>query len=227
MDRRHSLDIYVLMTHIHWDHLMGFPFFMPIFQDDAHIVVDGCRACMQGLQHVFSNTYVDGTWPVRFDDLRAHITHTTDLLDGQKIIGATTVESHGIQHPQGGLGFRFTEETRSMVFLTDNELRDDGWNGTRFSDFVTFCRDADLLIHDCQYLSDEIDIRRGWGHSDLASVAKLAIQAEVKHLVLFHHDPWRKDREVSRIVHLCKEIFDKAGVDIAVEGAREGSTLGL
>ena len=223
-ERKH-LDLTLLITHIHWDHVVGFPFFEPVFDANCRIVVDGCHNGIEGLRHLFSNRHVDGTWPIKFEDLKAEIVGRGELPAGRTMLDATEVRSHPLQHPQGGLGFRFTEESGSFVFLTDNELTEDAWKGTGKKDFIDFCRDADLLVHDCQYLPEEMEVRKGWGHSDLDSVAALAMEAGVRRLVLFHHDPRRTDEDVSAIVDRCKETFDKAGVLTSVEGAREGATL--
>ena len=223
--RHQPLEIYLLMTHVHWDHIVGFPFFGPIFRESTRIIVDGSRRGIQGLRHVFSTEYMDGTWPLRFEDLRCKVEHREDLAVGALELEDTLVQSHALQHPQGGLGFKFTEATGTFVFLTDNELMEDAWVGTSFKDFVTFSKDADLLIHDCQYLPEEMEQRRGWGHSDLASVAKLAMEANVKRLILFHHDPWRTDEGVSRMVDRCQEILVESGASIQVEAAREGAKI--
>jgi len=227
MDRGDELDLVLLMTHIHWDHVLGIPFFGPIFRESTHMVVDGFTRGMQGLKRVFSERLVDGTWPVRFDDLSARIEPGHVLAKGSMELDGTLIQSHRLQHPQGGVGFRFTENDTSFVFLTDNELRHDGWIGTCFDDFVGFCRGADLLIHDCQYLPEEMEIRRGWGHSDLESVARLAVEAGVKSLILFHHDPWRTDNGVVKIIERCREVMDRAGVSIPVDGARENTSFRL
>lgn len=223
LERCQPLDLCLLITHIHWDHIVGFPFFEPIFRDDARIIVDGFSRGLEGLKHVFSNKYVDGTWPLSFEDLKARIEPTRELSSGRMILDDTVVEPHQLQHPQGGLGFKFIEDSGTFVFLTDNELREDGWSGTCLDDFVPFCRDADLLVHDCQYVPEEMDLRRGWGHSDVSSVARLASEARVKKLILFHHDPWRTDGGVSRMVDGCSKLLESLGWAIPVEGAREGS----
>ena len=114
------------------------------------------------------------------------------------------------------------ERGRDVVGLT--VAGDDG-KGIGFRDFVTFCRGADMLVHDCQYIPEEMGVRRGWGHSDTESVVRLAVEAGVKHLVLFHHDPWRKDREIMAMVDRCSQAIEEARVSILVEAAREGVTL--
>jgi len=225
--RNSPLTAHLLMTHIHWDHVWGFAFFGPVFQPNTRIVVDGSPRGMEGLRRVFSKDYLDGTWPITFDDLKATIEATRELPGARMSLDGTLVESQFLQHPQGGMGFKFTENSGTFVFLTDNELLDKPWSGPSFKDFAQFCRNADILVHDCQYLPEEMNIRRGWGHSDLDSVVRLALEADVKRLVLFHHDPWRTDQAVSTMVDRCADMLDSANSAISVQAAQEGSTLEL
>ncbi len=217
--------IHLLITHIHWDHLIGFPFFDPLYQEDTHIIVDGWGRCMEGLKSVFSNHVLDGTFPVRFEDLSARFEASDRLSKGKLVLDGTVIDSQPLQHPQGGVGFRFTEGAKKFVFLTDNELLDKGWRGSSYKDFVRFSRDADLLVHDCQYLTEEMEIRRGWGHSDVQSVTRLAREAGVKRLVLFHHDPRRTDRDVEAMTKSCSDILAGNRSSIEVSAAKEGTTL--
>jgi phosphoribosyl 1,2-cyclic phosphodiesterase len=223
--RGDSLELYLLMTHIHWDHLMGFPFFAPLFRNNCRIIIDGFSKGLEGLKNVFGPRHVDGTWPISFDDLKAKIEQRHDLTRGTLQIGDTTVEAHHLQHPQGGMGFKFIEGSTTFVFLTDNELREDGWKDTCFRDFVGFCRRADLLIHDCQYFPEELAQRHGWGHSDSDTVARLAARSEVGRLVLFHHDPWRTDVAVEGMVARCQERIEQLGAGVHVDAAKEGCSL--
>jgi phosphoribosyl 1,2-cyclic phosphodiesterase len=223
LKRDDPVDIHLLMTHVHWDHLMGFPFFGPLYDSNARIVVDGCRRGIESLRRIFSTA--DGVWPIRFEDSKARVESSHHLLQGPLELQDTLVEAHHIQHPQGGLGFKFSEASGTFVFLTDNELLEKGWRSSSMKDFVRFCRDADLLVHDSQYVPEEMDMRRGWGHSDLDSVARLAMDAGVKHLLLFHHDPWRTDRQVDEMVGRMRQTFADAKSPVTVDAAREGSTL--
>jgi phosphoribosyl 1,2-cyclic phosphodiesterase len=223
--RNTALTAHLLMTHIHWDHVWGFAFFGPVFRPDSRIVVGGSPRGMEGLKRVFSRDYLDGTWPIRFEDLKAQIHASPEPAGAPMSLDGTLIEAQHLQHPQGGMGFKFTENAGTFVFLTDNELLDMPRSGPSFKDFVRFCRNADILVHDCQYLPEEMDIRRGWGHSDLDSVARLALKADVKKLILFHHDPWRTDQAVSSMVDRCADILSSANSAISVQGAQEGSTL--
>ena len=221
------VDIHLLMTHVHWDHLLGFPFFGPLYDASTRVIVDGCRRALESLKRIFSTNFVDGVWPIRFEDLKATIEPEQKLLDGNLELEDALVESHQLQHPQGGMGFKFTEDSRVFIFLTDNELLEKGWKGSSQADFVRFCNGADLLVHDCQYLPEEMEMRRGWGHSDLVSVTDLALQAGVKKLLLFHHDPWRTDREVAEMVGRAQELVSGANAELIVDAAQEGSTVSV
>jgi len=214
---KEDVDIYLLITHIHWDHIMGFPFFSPIYNPSTRILVDGFNLCMKGIRYSFDNKMGDGFWPIKFEELKANIQYIDKLSNGYLEIDDTTIDSIHLRHPQGSLGFRFREEDKTLVFLTDNEL---DVNGKSFSNYITFCHKADILIHDSQYIPEEILQHRGWGHSDYQSAIDLAIRAQVKKLVLFHHAPKRKDSDLVKIAILCQDLIKEKGISLDIEVAR-------
>jgi len=221
------LDIHLLVTHIHWDHILGFPFFAPIHNKTSRLSIDGYPTCMKGLRYTFDNKMGDGFFPITFDDLKADIRYLDKLNKGPLEIDGTLIESIPLHHPQGGFGFRFREGDKTLVFITDNELREDSWEGRSPDDYVRFCQGADILIHDAQYTPQEIPERRDWGHSDYPSTLDLACRAGVKRLVLFHHDPSRTGPEVTAIKVLCEDLARKRGARLQIEAAKENSELGL
>lgn len=220
-----TVDIHLLITHVHWDHIQGFPFFDPVFKPSTRISIDGARRCIKGVRAIFDNKLGDGFFPIRFEDLRADIRYLDQLHYGPLKIHNTTISTVPLQHPQGGLGFRFQEDNKSFVFITDNELTREIWQGKRIEDFVPFCRNADILVHDAQFIPEEIEAHRGWGHSDYSTALELAMKARVKRLILFHHEPARTDREVALIEKKCRELAKKHRSDIIIEAAKEGSEL--
>jgi phosphoribosyl 1,2-cyclic phosphodiesterase len=224
---KEKVDIHLLITHIHWDHVLGFPFFKPLYDPSTKIRVDGYPTCMKGLRFTFDNKMGDGFFPVKFSELKAQIRHLDVLSRHPLEIEGASVERVPLQHPQGGFGYRFREGNKTLVFITDNELRTDAGPGTHPEDYARFCRGADILIHDAQYLPDEIEKRRGWGHSDYAAVCRLALEAHVSRLILFHHDPARKDSEVSAIRSHGEDILRRNHSDMTIEAAKEGSELTL
>jgi ribonuclease BN (tRNA processing enzyme) len=182
---------------------------------------------MKGLRATFDNKMGDGFFPIKFDDLKAEIRYLDTLSHGPLKIDSVIVDSIPLQHPQGGFGFRFREGKKTLVFITDNELTDEAWAGRRLEDYVEFCKDADVLIHDAQYTPEEREARRGWGHSDYVAALKLALESHAKRLILFHHDPSRKDPEVVSFKNHCEDLAKKKKVDIVIDAAKEGSEFTL
>jgi len=222
-----ELDVHLLVTHIHWDHILGFPFFSPIYKKANRLSIDGYPTCMKGLRYTFDNKMGDGFFPITFDALKAQVTFLNRINKGILEIDGTTIDSMPLHHPQGGFGYRFHEGGKVLVFITDNELRKDSWEGRSPDDYVRFCQGADILIHDSQYTPQEIPERRDWGHSDYESAFNLAYRAGVNRLILFHHDPSRTDPEVTAIKVLCEDLANKKNSGIRIEAARENSELEL
>ena len=182
---------------------------------------------MKGLRNTLDNKTGDGFFPIKFNDLKAHISHLDQVKKGILDIDGTLIDSIPLQHPQGGVGFRFREGNKVLVFITDNELRGDAQGGISSKEYETFCKDADILIHDSQYVPREIKERFGWGHSDYRATFDMAYRARVKQLVLFHHDPSRTDHEVKAIKVLCEDLAKKRDSDMTIQAAKEDTELEL
>jgi len=191
-------DIFVLLSHAHWDHIQGFPFFAPIYQPHRMISILPTR-----MGHTLwcpTLEQMDGMhFPVTPEELPARV-----LCPMEK--GLAVFQERGCHlswiatnHPGGGTGYRIEHAGRSLVYLTDNELEPPYEKATGFGEFVEFCRHADVLIHDAQYLQSDMPAKHGWGHSLVQQARQLAVAAEAKHLVLFHHDPGRTDDELDVI----------------------------
>jgi phosphoribosyl 1,2-cyclic phosphodiesterase len=220
-----TIRLHLLLTHNHWDHLIGLPFFFPIYREDSEIKIDGWPLAFQALKRVFDDHMGDGFFPVAFEQLKAHISFVNKIARSPQVLDDVEIEALPVNHPQGCLGFRFQEEGHTLVFITDNELGLDG--GYRFPDFVKFARDADLLIHDAQYLPEEMSVHRGWGHSTYEEAVHLALEAGAKTLLLTHHDPSRTDEQVRKIINRARELVAASGGQLIVDGAREGDEFSL
>ncbi len=216
---------HLLLTHGHWDHLLGIPFFAPIYLEDTEILVDGWPPAFQAMTRVFDSHMGDGFFPVAFDQLKARIDYLNRLAHGPLELDGTVIDAIRLNHPQGGLGFRFREGKYTMVFLTDNELG--AGRGSRLEEFLEFAAGCDLLIHDAQYTPADFPERQGWGHSSYDEVVTLAEKVGAKSLLLTHHDPGRTDAQVRQIVEQARNLAASHNQPIKVDAAREGAVFRL
>jgi ribonuclease BN (tRNA processing enzyme) len=143
-------------------------------------------------------------FPVKYADLNAKIVYT-EACPNRFEIGSVTVIPISISHPNNGSGYKFVEDGKSFVFLTDNELGFVHPGGLSFKDYLNFCSEADLLIHDAEYTPEEYKITKTWGHSSYTDALNLAFNAGVKKLGLFHLNPERTDKAMDKILKICKQ----------------------
>ena len=230
-----TAEICVLLSHTHWDHIQGLPFFAPLFQAGRKIWLlpaeptdpaDPADPAQAGRCPLADQ--MDGLhFPVQADSLPAR-----PQWIGQ---GATEfLRSRGVQmdriatnHPGGGCGYRIEYGGRSVVYLTDNELVPPADKVSTFGDFVEFCYQADVLIHDAQYLEQDMPAKHGWGHSLVSQVRELAAVAGVKQLILYHHDPERTDQEIDAIQADTRAWLQTYAPQTQCTAAAEGLRLEL
>jgi len=205
-ERRRNFTL--LLTHAHWDHITGFPFFKPLYRHDTSITVWGCTFAQDSIREMLARVMSAPYFPINYDDIHANITYA-DICGDSYQLGEMTITPIALSHPNQGTGYKFTEGGKSFVFLTDNELGFHHEGGLSYKEYVKFCRGADLLIHDAEYLDEEYPKRRGWGHSTVEQAVNLALDADVKQLGLFHHNQDRLDAEVDEMVALCYRIITK------------------
>ncbi len=204
----------MLFTHAHWDHLMGFPFFKPLFKKGTTIFIHSCLFNKPSARTIFDGLMERPYFPVQLKDkdIRAKIIFRKTPSTPFKI-GSISIHQIALSHPKdGGYGFRFEEDGKSFVFLTDNELGHVHKGGLAFNDYLEFCKGVDLLIHDAEYEDQEYrqilkTSEEPWGHSVLSDTVRLAVEADVKQLGLFHLNAMRTDERVDVMVKNAKEII--------------------
>ena len=218
--------IYLLVTHHHWDHIQGFPFFLPIYQPgrDIHLL-----AYHQGGQVLDSLLgQMDGArFPVRPEDLRSCLKRVAEEPVPYLNAQGFALRQLEVNHPGGCHAYRVEGATGAVVHVPDNELEPPGPKTAQFADMVAFCADASVLIHDAQYLLADMPGKHGWGHSVVDHVLELAAAARVKQLVLFHHDPDRSDDELDSIVVRACAWFAAHAPEVACCGGTEGMAFVL
>ena len=213
-------EMYLLLTHSHWDHLMGFPFFVPAYLPKFKIHVRGGPLAKRSLKAYLAHQMDPPYFPVKFDAMKAAFDFTEDKPK-RRSIGCAEVIPMRLSHPNGGYGYKFAEDGKSLVIFTDNELGTQHEGGPTRDEFVEFCRGADLLIHDAQYTDEQYVAKKGWGHSTIGQTIELGRDAKVRRLGLFHHDPDRTDEDLDRLQGQVVE----AGMGMECFFVREGMSL--
>ncbi len=199
--------INILLSHGHWDHIQGYPFFQPIYQPDRLIRVYTSADENHGQLCALFDQIDGANFPVKAGDLPSRSKCIMDDPSSLLMADNIQVQRIRINHPGGGYAYRIEDDTVSCAFITDNELDPPYELSTTYDQWVEFCRGVDVLIHDAQYLESDMPHKHGWGHSLVSQVRKLAVDAEVGSLVLFHHDPDRSDSEIDSIQRENENYF--------------------
>ncbi|WP_068072805.1 MBL fold metallo-hydrolase [Novosphingobium lentum] len=192
----HARLYHVFLSHLHWDHIMGFPFFVPAFDPGAKIVIHSGHP---DAETALRRQQEEISFPVAFDWLRADISFRT-LEPGQRYpIGAVTVELIAQHHSHVSYGYKFTDaDGKCAIYSTDSEHKIDRMDGE--SAFVDFFTECDLVICDTMYsLADSISMKEDWGHSSNVIAIDLCHEARAKRLALFHHEPTYSDADIQRM----------------------------
>jgi phosphoribosyl 1,2-cyclic phosphodiesterase len=241
--RNKPLRITMLVTHTHWDHIQGFPFFLPAYNPKAEVRIVGYEGAVHGLRGALFEQMQSAFFPVGLNQMASHVTFE-ELSDMESRIGLVTVRSIFANHPGICLGYRLSAPHGDIVYMPDheayerNEIERQKLAGetsapsleyARLQDekVINFIRDADVVMTDSQYDAAEYPTRLGWGHTCVDDAVELAIKARVKHLILFHHDPDHHDDKMTAILNDAKGRAAKAGSKMVVSAAREGAEIEL
>ncbi|GAB5519349.1 MAG: MBL fold metallo-hydrolase [Rhodothermales bacterium] len=219
-------DIFLMLTHAHWDHIQGFPFFDPIYQ------VGGCMYLVPGphMEDAFDLLLgqIDGRrFPLRREQIPAAFGSIRLGEVEEGLYDARQVQLRRVNHPGPTYGIRVQAGSSSVVYIPDNEIDPPYDPIATFDDLVAFCQGAHVLIHDAQYLDAELEHRAGWGHSSIAQTVALAQAAEVEHLVLFHHDPSRTDDTLDAIQAHVNQLTADGAYPVRCTVAYEGLSVAL
>ena len=223
-------EIRFFFTHHHWDHLVGFPFFEPAYLERYVITLCSGPHAQNSLHKYLSHQMEAPYFPVDFRHLKARFNFRCEspkMENGNCPLGSMECSPFPLNHPNGGHGYKFIEHGKTLIFLTDNELGFKHKGGLTREQYVELCRGADLLLHDAQYTSEEYQHTRGWGHSTYIDAADFAIEADVRRLGLFHHDPDRTDDDLDRQLDFCREHIHQSGSAVECFTCAEGMVIEL
>lgn len=195
----------VIFTHAHWDHLLGFPFFRPIYAKDTSINMYGCPFAQKSIREMVSAAMAPPYFPVNLDEIHATISYH-GICEETFAVGSVVVTPMLLSHPNQGIGYKLIEGDKSFVFLTDNELTYKHPGGRDCQEYVDFAAGVDLLIHDAEFTAEEYKKTRTWGHSVYTDALNMAMAANAKQFGLFHLNQDRSDDEVDAMVQHCQTI---------------------
>lgn len=193
-----------IFTHAHWDHLMGFPFFKPLYSNHSEFIMHKCPFHSKFVETILSKVMTPPNFPVRYSDLKANMVYP-DACPASFEIGSVTITPIPLSHPNNGSGYKFTEDGKTFIFITDNELGFIHKGGLPVKSYIEFSAEADLLIHDAEYTPEEYEHHKEWGHSTYSQALSVAFKAGVKRLGLFHLNPERADIEMDALVKTCRQ----------------------
>jgi phosphoribosyl 1,2-cyclic phosphodiesterase len=221
-----DVDIVFLLSHTHWDHIQGFPFFAPIYQPDRRIFISRMED-RRGLFRLLLEQ-VDGTrFPLNQEQIQAQLESYSDLQLQDFADAGYEVNRLRVNHPGETYGFRADLRGASIVYIPDNELDPPYPPIATVERIADFCRDADVLIHDAMYTEADMPEKCGWGHSVIGQVWEMAALANVRHLVLFHHDPDRTDDDLDAIQAESEEWFARNAPQTRCTVAYEGLEIAI
>jgi phosphoribosyl 1,2-cyclic phosphodiesterase len=217
--------VHLLLSHTHWDHILGLPFFAPVWNHSTTLKV---YPLASEAQERFQRTIFDDIhFPVSANDIPATIDFIKPDQDIWQV-GSARISRIALNHPGGAQGFRIDDEDgASLAYLTDNELSQQSGAAISPEGLARFADGVSLLIHDAQYLANDMPEKYGWGHSVVDEVLRLGVLATPRRLALFHHDPERSDDELDVIGERASHWMAEHARDTELVVAREGLALDL
>jgi phosphoribosyl 1,2-cyclic phosphodiesterase len=240
-----SVNAHLLITHPHWDHIQGFPFFKPAFISGNELTIIGTERLEKSLSEIISEQMNRIYFPVQLHELKAKLHFKPILDEGEIKLPGCKLTAIYVNHPGYTVGYRLEYKGRTLVYISDNEPYDrevsanlpnfettvkqkfESTKGDPNQRVFDFCRGADVLLHDATYTPEEYIDRVGWGHSHYLFTLRVAAEAGVKQLYLFHHEPTHSDDKVDDILRKCKKEVKTRGYKFECEAAAENMVISI
>ena len=230
--------IHLFLSHTHWDHITGFPFFAPLYKKANEIVIWAPVGFDKSTKDLFNGMLAYAYFPVRLDEMKAKVTFRELRDDHPLTFGSLKVECHYTNHPGPTVGFKIRAPHKTIGYITDNEVLL-GYHGhpnkihrkhpllEPHLSLIEFLKDCDLLIHEAQYFPEEYYKKIGWGHSSLPNATVLVKYSGVKEWLITHHDPHHKDADLQVKLQLHHDVIEECGLSLNVDIAYDGLMIPL
>ncbi|HJY53464.1 MAG TPA: MBL fold metallo-hydrolase [Candidatus Udaeobacter sp.] len=238
--QQRPIKLSLLITHAHWDHIQGFPFFNPAYDPKNEIRIFGFDGAGATFREIMTEPMRSPFFPITMRELSAKM-DINKLSEMKLSLGKVDVHAAFVNHPGVCAGYRIFTSGGSIAFLPDHEPYECFLHAARgkqlspkqakeiaaaqHAALVQFLRGSDILVLDAQYTDQEYKTHVGWGHGSISSAVSLAFEAEVQTLLLFHHDPSHDDDMVDTMVKSARELVEKSGSLLEVAGAKQGSEI--
>ena len=222
-----ELEIFVVVTHSHWDHIQGFPFFTPIYQPDRPVHM---FPTLHKKNVVLSSLIdqMDGAhFPITPDQVPSNFNFVTENPLEFLESNGFHMELVPMNHPGKAFGYKIKIDDKIICYFTDNEIDPPYEKSIELDVLTEHCKNVDILIHDAQYIEADMPLKHGWGHSLISQVTKLGESAEVKNLVYYHHDPERSDDDIDAELEIASKTLKGNGSSVHPYFAYEGLKLSI
>ena len=202
-------DIFILLSHSHWDHIQGFPFFKPIYQPERSVYM---FPTLLKKNIVLSSLVeqMDGAhFPITPDQVPSNFNFITN--NPLKFLAdyGFNIKPVYLNHPGGSMGFKIIINNKTICYLTDNEIDPPYEKTIKYKEIIDICKNADILIHDAQYIDEDMPLKHGWGHSTIRQVTRLGNDSNVNKLIYFHHEPERTDIQIDEILTIERSWLEE------------------
>jgi len=224
--REEIRDIQLFFSHLHWDHVIGFPFFKPLYHPDTKITLWTPRGKGRAPKQLFEQLFAEEFFPVSFDRLQAKLDFRTIEPRESVEIGSLEIDFQPTHHPYATFGFAITTPREVIGYVSDNELPSSSKEGGD-AGLAKFFQQCDLWVHEMQYTQEEHVERRGWGHSSPQGVLALLQKIRPARWLVTHHDPDHSDRDLKQLERRTKKLLKENRIDCPVEWVADGTVIEL